>query len=175
MPLSAYNLNNNYFKRLLPSTLTYPNGTIVPPDQRNGPFLQEGPAATVSRVFVHEILPMNNESYLRIAAVPTVRVFNSSITGPAQSTSTSYYKFFLPTLQRSNNNPVMSQSITMVGGEVAKVTRKGIDQVKITVDFPSGFSSAFFKFDSVEVTQQLPPDSVVEFYIGNVIVSQGLV
>lgn len=177
MPLTAYNLANNVFDRLLPTILTYQNGTTVPTDQ-NGPFLQNGTAATVSHVFVHELLPTNNESYLRIAAVPSIRVLNSSITSPTQSTS--YYKFFLPTLERSSENPYLTQSITMVGGEVTKVIRKEIDQVEITVGFPSGFSSAFFKFDGVVTpdgiveTMSLDPPSVVEFYIGKVIVSQGL-
>ncbi len=172
MPLTAHNLANHYFERLLPTTLTYQNGTTVPTDQ-NGPFLQEGPTATVSHVFVHELLPTNDESYLRVAAVPSTRVLNSSIDSPTQSTS-SYYKFFLPTLERSSENPQLTQSITMVGGGVTKVIRKDIDQVEITVSFPSGFGEDFFKFDGLVETMSLDPPSVVEFYIGRVIVSQGL-
>jgi hypothetical protein len=166
MPLTAYNLANHYFERLLPTIPT------IPTDQ-SGPFLQNGTAATVSHVFVHELLPANNESYLRIAAVPSIRVLNSSIDSPTQSTS--YYKFFLPTLERSSENPLLTQSITMVGSEVTKVIQNGIDQVEITVSFPSGFDQNFFKFDNLVETMTLPEDSVVEFYIGKVIVSQGLV
>jgi hypothetical protein len=170
MPLTAYNLANDYFERLLPSQNSA---------SQNCSFLQEGPTATVSHVFVHERLPTNNESYLRIAAVPSIRVLTSSITGPNPSTSTSYYKFFLPTLERSSENPLLTQSITMVGGEVTKVIRSRIDQVNITVSCPSGFDLPFFKFDGlvksdgVVETKLLPADSVVEFYIGKVIVSQG--
>jgi hypothetical protein len=161
IPISEYNVDNNYFERILPS--------------QNGAFLQEGPAATVSHVFVHELLPMNGEDFLRIAIVPSIRVLNSSIAGPSQSTSTSYCKFFLPTLEGSSENPYLTQSVTMVGGEVTKIRRSGIDQVKITVSFPSGFDSTFFNFDRLVETKTLPADSVVEFYIGTVIVSQGLV
>jgi hypothetical protein len=161
IPISEYNLDNNYFERILPS--------------QNGAFLQEGPAATVSHVFVHELLPVNGEDFLRIAIVPSIRVLNSSIAGPSQSTSTSYCKFFLPTLESSSENPFLSQSVTMVGGKVTKIIRGGIDQVKITVSFPSGFNSTFFNFDRLVETKPLTADSVVEFYIGNVIVSQGLV
>ena len=174
IPIDDYNIDNHYFDRLLPTILTYQNGTTVPTDQ-NGTFLQEGPAATVSHVFVHELLPANNESYLRIAIVPSIRVLNSSIAGPNQSTSTSYCKFFLPTLELSSGNPYLSQSVTMVGGEITKIIRSGIDQVTITVDFPSGFDSTFFNFDRLVETKSLPEVSVVEFYIGNVIVSLGLV
>jgi hypothetical protein len=177
MPLTAYNLYNGKFERLLPTILKFQNGTTVPPDQ-NGPFLQNGTTAPVSHVFIHELLPANNESYLRIAAVPSIRVLNSSIVSPTQSTC--YYKFFLPTLERSSENPLLTQSITMVGGQVTKVIRKDIDQVNITVSFPSGFGQDFFKFDGLVTsdgiveTVALPPDSVVEFYIGKVIVSQGV-
>jgi hypothetical protein len=161
IPIDEYNIDNHYFERILPS--------------QNGSFLQEGPAATVSHVFVHELLPINDEDFLRIAIVPSIRVLNSSIAGPSQSTSTSYCKFFLPTLERSSENPYLSQSVTMVGGEITKIIRRGIDQVQITVSFPSGFDSTFFNFDKLVETKSLPADSVVEFYIGNVIVSLGLV
>jgi hypothetical protein len=161
IPIDDYNIDNHYFERILPS--------------QNGSFLQEGPAATVSHVFVHELLPINNEDFLRIAIVPSIRFLKSSIAGPSQSTSTSYCKFFLPTLERSSVNQYVSQSVTMIGGEIKKIIRSGIDQVNITVSFPSGFDSTFFKFDKlVETTGQLPADSVVEFYIGKVIVSLGL-
>ena len=160
IPIDDYNIDNHYFERLLPS--------------QNGSFLQEGPAATVTHVFVHELLPANGEDFLRIAIVPSIRFLNSSIAGPSQSTSTSYCKFFLPTLELSSGNPYLSQSVTMVGGEITKIIRSGIDQVQITVSFPSGFDSTFFNFDSLVETKTLPADSVVEFYIGNVIVSLGL-
>ena len=164
MPISEYNLGNNYFERVLPS--------------QNNAFLQEGPSVPVSHVFVRELLPMNDGSFLRIAAVSSIRVLNSSISGPTQSASTMYCKFFLPTLERSSKNPALSQSVTMTGGEVTKIIRSGIDKVNITVSFPSvssGFNSTFFNFDRLVETKTLPAGSVVEFYIGNVIVSQGLV
>jgi hypothetical protein len=161
IPISDYNMDNHYFERILP--------------RQNNAFLEEGPAATVSHVFVHELLPVNGEDFLRIAIVPSIRVLNSSITGPSPSTSTSYCKFFLPTLESSSENPYLSQSVTMVGGGVTKIIRRGIDQVNITVSFPSGFSSTFFNFDRLVETKQLSANSVVEFYIGNAIVSQGLI
>jgi hypothetical protein len=164
MPISEYNMGNNYFERILPNL--------------NNAFLQEGPAAPVSHVFVRELLPMNDGSFLRIAAVSSIRVLNSSIDGPTQSASTMYCKFFLPTLERSSKNPALSQSVTMTGGKVTKIIRSGIDKVNITVSFPSvssGFNSTFFNFDRLVETKTLPAGSVVEFYIGNVIVSQGLV
>jgi hypothetical protein len=164
MPISSYNLGNNYYERILPS--------------QNSAFLQEGPSASVSQVFVHEIIPLNSESYLRIVAVPSIRVFNSSITGPTAGAQTLYCKFFLPSLVRSPTNPHLSQSVTMVGGEVTKVVRSGVDMVNVTVSFPSassGFNSTFFNFDRLVESKSLPAGSVVEFYIGKVTVSQGLV
>jgi hypothetical protein len=164
MPISSYNLGNNYYERILPS--------------QNSAFLQEGPSASVSQVFVYEIIPLNNENYLRIVAAPSVRVFNSSITGPASGTQTLYSKFFLPCLLGSPTNPNLSQSVTMVGGEVTKVVRSGIDRVNVTVSFPSaslGFNSTFFNFDRLVESKSLPAGSVVEFYIGKVTVALGIV
>lgn len=164
MPIASYNLANNYFERLMPS--------------ENGAFLQEGPSAAVSQVFVHEVVPLNNENFLRIVTAPTVRVFNSSIVGPVTGTQTMYCKFFLPSLERSTTNPHLSQSITMVGGEVTKVVRTGIDRVNVTVNFPSaslGFNSTFFNFDRLVETKAFSSPAVVEFYLGKVTVSQGLV
>jgi hypothetical protein len=162
MPVTAYSLGNNYFERIMPG---------------NGAFLQDGPSAVVSGVFVREIVPLNSESYLRTVAVPLIRDYNTSITSPDGS-STLYWKFFLPSLSRSNTNPFLSQSITVVGGQITKIVRTNIDTVKISVSFPSdslGLNSNFFNFDSLTESKSLPSGSVVEFYLGDVSVSIGLV
>jgi hypothetical protein len=121
---------------------------------------------------------MPDGNYTRVSAVSSIRVTNSTIVGPQQSTSTVYYKFYLPALEQSSENPQRSQSITMTGGPVIKVIRRDINQVRITVAFPSsssGFDSSFFRFDNVQETMALPSGTVVEFYIGRVIVSFGQV
>jgi hypothetical protein len=163
MPISKYNLGNNYTESISP--------------RNSASFLQKGPTALVSRVFVIEKVPMTDGNFIRIAAVPTVRALNSSIVGPSQSTSTAYSKFFLPTLKASTVNPALSQSITMAGTDVTKVILKGVDQIRITVSFPNagiGFNSAFFGFASTIETYPLTTaGSVVEFYVGNVVVSMG--
>lgn len=164
MPISQYNLGNNYFERLSPRNSAY--------------FIQNGSTAPVSHVFIVEQLPMPDGNFIRTIAVPSIRNMTSSIAGPAQSTSTVYYKFFLPILTNSSANPALSQSVTMVGNDVTKVVRNNVDQVKITVSYPSagiGFNSDFFKFSGNSTTQVFQPPAVVEFYVGKVIVSQGLV
>jgi hypothetical protein len=163
MPIGKYNLGNNYTESISP--------------RNSASFLQQGPTALVSRVFIIEQVPMTDGNFIRIAAVPSVRVLNSSIVGPSQSTTTVYCKFFLPTLKASAVNPALFQSITMVGTEVTKVILKGVDQIRITVGFPSaglGFNSTFFGFArTVETYALTTPGSVVEFYVGNVVVSMG--
>ena len=164
MPINKYNLGNNYFERLSPI--------------RNSSFLQEGPTAPVNHAFIVEQLPMTDGNYIRVAAVPSIRVLNTSIIGPSQSTSTVYYKFFLPTLEASSANPALSQSVTMVGSDVTKIIRRDVDRVNITVSFPNsgiGFNSDFFKFEGNSTSKVLPPGSVVEFYLGKVVVSIGQV
>jgi hypothetical protein len=66
----------------------------------------------------------------------------------------------------------------MTGNDITKVVGSGVDRVRITADFlkdSSGFDSTFFNFEEVSETVTLSPDSVVEFYVGNVIVTLGQV
>jgi hypothetical protein len=161
IPVSTYSISNNYFERIMPSS--------------NGSFLQQGPSAPVSQVFCIEKLPMNEGNYTRIVVVPSIRMLNSTIEGPQAPTSTNYFKFYLPLLVQGNHL-YRSQSITMTGNDITKVIRSGVSQVRITVTFPnaaSGFDSSFFNFDHISETVNLPANSVVEFYVGKVIVTLG--
>lgn len=161
IPVSTYSISNNYFERVLPSS--------------NGSFLQQGSSATVSQVFCVEKLPMNDGSYTRIVVIPSIRILNSIIAGSLGSTN--YTKFYLPTLEPGNHR-YLSQSITMSGSDIRKIVESGVNQVRITATFPnapSGFDSDFFNFDHISETVTLLPGSVVEFYIGKVIVTLGQV
>ena len=160
IPVGTYSITNNYFERIMPSS--------------NGSFLQQGPSAPVSQVFCIEKLPMNEGNYTRIVVIPSIRMLNSTIAGPQGPTATNYTKFYLPTLE-PGNHLYRSQSITMTGRDITKVVRSGVNQVRINVTFPQtsiGFDSGFFKFDHISETITLS-DSVVEFYVGKVIVTQG--
>ena len=172
IPVSTYSVGNNYFERISPSS--------------NGSFLQQGPSAPVSHVFCVEKLPMNEGNYTRIVVVPSVRMLSSTIVGPQQN-ATNYVKFYLPTLL-NGTNPYRSQSITMTGNDIIKIVRSDVSQVRINVTFPNGppdstlgFDSDFFKFDHTidfyhaSETRILPANSVVEFYIGKVLVKLGQV
>jgi hypothetical protein len=161
IPASTYSLGNNYFERISPSS--------------NGSFLQQGPSAPVTHVYCIEKLPMIEGNYTRIVVIPTIRMLNSTIAG--QTSSTSYFKFYLPTLV-SGVSPHLSQSITMTGDDIVKITRSDVSYVRISVTFPnaaSGFDSNFFNFDHNSETVHLTAGSVAEFYIGNVVVSLGKV
>ena len=114
-------------------------------------------------------------NYTRIVVVPTIRMLNSTIAG--QTSSTSYFKFYLPTLV-SGVSPHLSQSITMTGDDILKIARSDVSYVRISVTFPnaaSGFDSNFFNFDHNSETVHLTAGSVAEFYLGNVVVSLGKV
>jgi hypothetical protein len=163
MPVSSYSIGNNYFARVLPSY--------------NGSFLQTGPAAPVGHVLCVEKLPMDDGSYIRVVAVPSIRQLDSTITGSGSSTN--YTKFYLPSLIDRGDHPYLSQSITMTGSDVLKTLESGVDRVQITASFPNateGFDNdGFFQFDSVNEIVTLNPGSVVEFYVGTVIVTLGKV
>lgn len=159
MPVSTYSVSNNYFERVMPAS--------------NGSFLQEGPSAPVTQVFCIERLPMNEGNYTRIVLVPTIRMLTSTIEGSEGATN--YTKFYLPTLLQGNHQ-YRSQSITMTGNDIIKIVQSDVTKVRISVTYPnapSGFDSNFFHFDSETV--EVPAGSVVEFYIGKVIVTLGKV
>ncbi len=164
MPVSSYTLGNNYFERL--------------PNNANSSFLLSDSTAPVSQVICEEKLPMSDGSFTRIALIPTMRLLNSTIG------SNNYFKFYLPDLE-NGTNLYRSQSITLMGNGISKITRSSVDQVVISVSFPKaesiGFDSSFFNFKSNIIalnsnsTPKLPAGSVVEFYVGKVVVTIGLV
>ena len=164
MPIGYYSLGNNYFQRL--------------PSNANSSFLLSDSTSPISQVLCEQRLPMNDGSYARIALVPTMRVLASTVG------STSYFKFYLPDLE-NGTNLYRSQSITMTGDGITKVARSGVDQVQISVSFPKaaslGFDTSFFNFNSTTITlnntstPKLTPNSIVEFYVGKVVVALGQV
>ena len=99
-------------------------------------------------------------------------------------TPTNYFKFYLPILL-TGDHLYRSQSITMTGVDIIKVARSDISQLRINVTYNSadlGFDATFFNFDNTidnyhasETIIFPDDDSVVEFYIGKVIVTLGKV
>ncbi len=168
MPVSDYSLGNNYFTRIIPSD--------------NGSFLQWNASAPVCQVFARQVAPMQDGSYARIVAVPTVRALNSTLnTGNG---NLNCYTFYLPQLF-STSNPYLSQSVTLTGVGLTSLTPSGtISQVRINgtalaaPSTPPGFNTAFFNFDhtseTVSITSSGSLSSLIEFYIGSVEVSIGM-
>jgi hypothetical protein len=148
------------------------------PSGSNNSFLLSGTSRPITQVVCEQKLPMNDGSYTRIALIPTMRVLTSTIA------STNYFKFYLPDLE-NGTNLYRSQSITLTGNGIMKVVKSGVDQVKISVSYPKsadpGFDSSFFNFKSNTVTlnststPRMMPNSVVEFYVGKVVVAIGQV
>jgi hypothetical protein len=168
MPVSSYSMGNNYFERL--------------PSGANSSFLLSDSTSPISQVICEEKLPMSDGSYTRIVLIPTMRVLTSTVTNGQQTSS--YFKFYLPDLE-NGTNLYRSQSITLTGNGISKVTQSNVDQVVISLSFPQaaslGFGSSFFNFKSTTITlnststPQMTPNSVVEFYVGKVVVAIGQV
>jgi hypothetical protein len=170
MPITSYNLGNNYYEQISVS---------------DGSFVQDGPSAPVADVFCVEKLPMPDGNYSRIIAVPSVRYLASTIIGSGNS-STHYYKFYLPTLVKANSNPYLSEAVSLTGLDIEKVIVSGISKVRVNVTYPNGapqttnkFDSDFFQLgDSIDFYHNsknidLSSNSVVELYIGKVAVAIG--
>jgi hypothetical protein len=167
MPVGYYSLGNNSFARV--------------PFASNSSFLLSDSTAPISQVICEQRLPMSDGGYARIVLVPTMRVLTSTITSTTGSTN--YFKFYLPDLE-NGTNLYRSQSITLTGNGITKVTQDHVDQVTISVSFPQaslGFDSSFFNFKSNTITlnststPKLTSNSIVEFYVGKVVVTIGQV
>jgi hypothetical protein len=159
-PVSQYTLGNNYFERVHPTS--------------NGSFVQEGPTAPISHVYVIEKLPMSSGNFTRVVVAPTVRMMPPSIIN-----GQTYVRFYLPLLE-GGSNPMLSQSITLVGKTVSQYVRNAT-QIKLTATFPQAsegidpeMNSSFFNFESDTITFPFPDSAIVEFYVGEVTVSLGL-
>jgi hypothetical protein len=162
MPTNQYTLGNDYLEHIYPTSFSS--------------FLQNGPASPVTKVYIKEKLPMDSGNFTRIVIAPTLRELNSTIG------TQDYVKFYLPILT-SGGNPHLSQSVTLIGRNVTQYIADNVMQVRFKIDFPKateGFDSTFFPFSDqllfshYETTVDLPPGSIVEFYIGTVDVSIGL-
>ncbi|MEM3696461.1 MAG: hypothetical protein QXQ94_03015 [Candidatus Bathyarchaeia archaeon] len=159
MPISKYSVGNNYYESIFPS---------------NRSFLQVGPSAPVSYVYVIEKLPMADGNYIRVVVAPIIRVLNSTISAGGEVKN--YFKFYLPILS-TGTHPRLSQSVTLTGRNVSVKTNSSVNSVKISVSFPKsslGLGESFFNFDEMEETLNVPSGSIIEFYTSEVVVSLGL-
>ena len=156
MPVTNYGVANNYSQEVYPSSTS---------------FLQNGTSTPVCRIFTVEQLPMPDGSYIRTVVVPIVRELNAVING------VTYVRFYLPILNNGLNLQP-STSVTLTGTNVFYTTLPNINNVTITVAFPSsttlGLTSGFFNFNATSQTVMVSSNSIVEIYGGNVTVSLGL-
>jgi len=153
MPVSQYSVGNNYFELIHPSSV-------------NG-FLLNGASLPVARIFVVEELSMEDGSFVRVAAVPTIRMLNLSIG------DTEYVRLYLPILHEGET-PRHSQSITLTGESVSKIVET-VTGIEIAVSFPqSGFDNSFFNFAQTQESISLDPGTVLEIYAGGVDVAFGV-
>jgi len=159
MPISKYSVGDNYHERIFPL---------------DNSFLQKGTSAPVNHIFVVEKLAMNDGSFIRIVVAPTIRMLNSTIFTGVETIN--YVKFYLPILN-SGNHSYLSQSVTLMGKNVAVKTEGSVNAVKIEVSFLKqslGFDENFFDFRSEVEEIDVADGSVVEFYTGEVTTSLGL-
>ena len=153
MPVAHYSVGNDYFELVYPSS--------------NTGFLLSGASAPVTRIFAVEKLPMVDGSFVRVVAVPTIRMLNLTIG------NTKYIRLYLPILLEGEN-PKHSQSVTLTGESVSKMGET-VTGIRIEVSFPlAGFDNFFFQFPQTEETISLAGDTVLELYVGGVDVAFGV-
>ncbi|MBS7632168.1 hypothetical protein KEJ15_00880 [Candidatus Bathyarchaeota archaeon] len=159
MPISRYSMGNNYRERIVPSSSS---------------FIQEGTSAPVCTVFVIEKVPMNDGNFIRIVAVPSIRILNSTISAGGELKN--YVKLYLPLLNAGNHS-YRSQSITLEGNGVSVNTEGDVDKIKIEVSMTKsslGFDEDFFGFANITEEIDVPNGSIMQFYKSDVTLTLGL-
>jgi len=153
MPVSRYSIGNDYYELIYPSV-----------DEK---LLLKGASAPIARVFAAEKLPMGSDSFVRVVTAPAIRMLNLTIG------NTRYIRLYLPVLLEGAT-PKRSQSITLTGESVSKVS-ESVTGIKVEVSFPlAGFDNSFFHFSETVETISLSGETVVELYVGEVDVALGV-
>ena len=169
MPTSQYSISDDYWERIFPD-----------PDES---LTLTGTSAPVGRVFAIERTPMPDGKYIRVVAVPSIRVLSSAIN---TSSNTFYIRMYLPVLT-AGESPRLFQSLTFTGESVQANTLDDVLSVNISVDFPrdtAGFDSFFFNFPEESQIIDVPPivalpsggyqNVVFELYLSEVSVEFGV-
>jgi len=161
VPVSKYSIQNNYYE-------------LVFPTSREPSFLYNSSSDPIGNVFVIEKMPMPDGNYIRVVLVPCIRIQNSTVGNQ------NHVRIFLPLL-KSGENPRRSQSVTLSGRSVlvnvSNNTRTDNPaDYYVTVAFKAaGFDNSFFNFRSTaELIPNVTEGSIIEVYVGEVVVSIGL-
>lgn len=171
MPTYQYSISDDYWTQLYPD------------DAQDTSLTLTGTSAPIARVFEVEQVPMPDGDYIRVVAVPSVRVLYSSINS---STNTRYVRMYLPVLT-SGASPRLYQSLTLTGESVKANTLNNVESIRVTVEFPaagSGFDSDFFNFPALSQVIDVPTivspptegyhNVVLELYLSEVSVGFGV-
>ncbi|MCW4016348.1 MAG: hypothetical protein NWF06_08260 [Candidatus Bathyarchaeota archaeon] len=130
LPTYRYSISDGYWSRLFP--------------EEDESLILTGTSAPIARVFEVEKVPMTGGDYIRVVVAPSIRVLSSSIN--SSSTNTYYIRMYLPVLISGDSSGI-SQSITLTGESVQAYTLNNVEDITITVNFPSDdFNSDFFRF-----------------------------
>jgi hypothetical protein len=154
MPITLYNLGNNYSQQIFPSTNS---------------FLQQNASAPICRIFAVEKAPMTDGSFSRIIVAPIIREMDSTTNGAP------HIQLYLANLV-SGSSPQQSQSVTVTGQNLWYNSTSFTNSITISLNFPKtglGFTPNFFNFDSINKTISVTSTSVAAIFAGQVAVSLG--
>lgn len=158
MPVDKYSLGDGYYEEIYPS---------------DSSFLQKGTSAPVTRIFAIERL-VANTSYIRVAVVPCLRIVNSTII--IGEFAKNYVKLYIPKLV-AGQMPRRSLSITLTGTKLNVSQIDNMNSLRVNVTFlkeSQGFDSGFFRFKAPIETPNIPSNSMLQVYCGEISVSLGL-
>jgi len=149
MPTIKYYLSEGYYELLLPST--------------EPALVDSGVSAPVMKVFARQLYQAGNSDFIRVAAVPMIRMREHTVT--VGSSTKSFVSLYLPKL---DGKATASKSMIVLSGkEIKPETFLNVKKITVTVTcLNPNYSSNFFHFQSASQEITLTNPSTVQTFEG---------
>jgi hypothetical protein len=149
MPTIKYSLSEGYYELLLPST--------------ESALVDSGVSAPVMKVFVRQLYEAGDSDFLRVAAVPMIRMREHTIT--VGTSTKSFVSLYIPKL---DGKATASKSMIVLSGkEIKPETFLNVKKITVTVTcLDPNYSSNFYNFQSTSQDITLTNVSTVQAFEG---------
>ena len=149
MPTIKYSLSDGYYELLLPST--EPN------------LIDSGVSAPVMKVFARQLYEAGDSDFIRVAAVPMIRMREHTVT--VDTSTKSFVSLYIP---RLDGKATASKSIIVLSGKnVIPQTILNVKKITVTVTYlDSNYGSNFYNFPLVQPDIILTNPSTVQAFEG---------
>jgi len=150
MPTIKYSLSEGYYELLLPST--------------EPALVDSGVSAPVMKVFARQLYEAGDSDFIRVAAVPMIRMREHTVT--VDTSTKSFVSLYIP--QLDGKATASKGMIVLSGKTINPDTFLNVKKITVTVTFPDPNydSNFFYNFPSGPQDFILTNDSTVQVFEG---------